>query len=73
MERESIMLDNIATSQLETEIQNRITNVAKHFSAETRYVFEKTGVESSMQEDEIREYLKLTLQEIENSKRRKNN
>ena len=69
MERESIMLDNIATSQLETEIQNRITTIAKHFSAETKYVFEKTGVESSMQEDEIKEYLKLTLQEIENSKK----
>lgn len=72
MERESVMLDNIATSQLETEIQNRITNIAKHFSAETKYVYEKTGVESSMQE-EIKEYLELTLQEIENSKRRNNN
>jgi hypothetical protein len=62
MERESVMLDNIATSQLETEIQNRITNIAKHFSAETRYVFEQTGVEPSLQEDEIKDYLKLTLQ-----------
>ena len=61
--------EGIATSQLEAEIQNRITNIAKHFSAETRYVFEKTGVESSLQEDEIKEYLKLTLQEIENSKK----
>jgi sulfite reductase beta subunit-like hemoprotein len=63
------MLDNIATSQLETEIQNRIVTVAKHFSAETKYVIEKTGVESFMQEDEIKEYLKVTLQEIENSKK----
>jgi hypothetical protein len=69
MERESAMLDNIATSQMETEIQNRITTIARHFSAETRYVFEKTGVEPSLQEDEIKEYLKLTLQEIENSKK----
>ena len=73
MERESLMLDNIATSQLETEIQNRITSIAKHFSAESKYVYEKTGVESSIQEEEIKEYLKLTLQEIENSKRRNNN
>lgn len=58
---------------METEIQNRITMIAKHFSDETKYVYEKTGVESSMQEEEIKEYLKLTLQEIENSKRRNNN
>ena len=31
MERESVMLDNIATSQLETEIQNRITDIANIF------------------------------------------
>jgi hypothetical protein len=73
MEWESVMLDKIATSQMETEIQNRITNIAKHFSDQTKYVYEKTGVESSMQEDEIKEYLKLTLQEIENSKRRNSN
>ena len=54
---------------METEIQNRITDIAKHFSAETKYIFEKTGVEPSMQEDEIKEYLKMTLQEIENSKK----
>jgi hypothetical protein len=70
MERESVMLDKIATSQMQTEIQNRITNIAKHFSEQTKYIFEKTGVESSMQEDEIKEYLKLTLQEIENSKKK---
>ena len=72
MERESVLLDKIATSQMEREIQNRITSIAKHFSDETKYVYEKTGVESSMQEDEIKEYLKLTLQEIKNSKRNTN-
>jgi hypothetical protein len=72
MERESVMLDKIATSQMETEIQSRIITIAKHFSDESKYVFEKTGVESSMQEDDIKEYLKLTLQEIENSKRNTN-
>jgi hypothetical protein len=58
---------------METEIQNRIITIAKHFSDQSTYVYEKTGVESSMQEEEIKEYLKLTLQEIENSKRRNNN
>ena len=32
MERESVMLDKIATSQMETEIQNMIITIAKHFS-----------------------------------------
>ena len=70
MERESVMLDKIATSQMETEIQNRIITIAKHFSDESKYVFEKTDVESSMQEDDIKEYLRLTLQEIEISKKK---
>gem|GEM_PF-6402357 len=35
-------------------------------------IIRHSSVESSMQEDEIKEHLKLTLQEIENSKMKTN-
>jgi uncharacterized GH25 family protein len=41
MKQESVMLDKIATSQMETEIQNRIITIVKHFSDQTKYVFKK--------------------------------
>ena len=39
---------------------------------DTQIIIRHSSVESSMQEDEIKEHLKLTLQEIENSKRKTN-
>jgi hypothetical protein len=70
MLKESVMLDKIATSQIESEINNRITTVARRFSDETKKTYLETGVESSLKEDDIKEYLRLTLEEIEKSKKK---
>jgi hypothetical protein len=62
--KESIMLDHIATSQIESEINNKITSIAKNFSEDSMKLYQETGIESSLSEEDIKEYLKSTLEEI---------
>ncbi|HEY7082358.1 MAG TPA: hypothetical protein VH500_21930 [Nitrososphaeraceae archaeon] len=69
MIKESGILDKIATSQVQSDIQARITTIAEHFSKESKQMYESTGIESSMEEEDIKKYLKMTLQEIEESKK----
>jgi hypothetical protein len=63
VEQETAMLKNIGTSQMEIEIQKKVTKITKNLSEEARGIMESTGVEPSLEEDTIREYLKLALEE----------
>lgn len=54
-------LDSIGTAQMEKELQSRVLTVAKKASD---IMTEKTGVEVSMNEDDIKNYLELVMREI---------
>lgn len=59
VEQETEMLKKIGTSQMEIEIQKKVTKITKNLSEEARSNMESTGVEPSLEEDNIRENLKL--------------
>ena len=54
-------LDSMGTAQMEQELQSTVMKIArKHSDVLTK----KTGVESSMTETEIKEYLTMVLNEV---------
>ena len=59
---QSKLLDSIGTAQMETEFQRRVLTVAKKASDD---MAEKTGVEPSMTEDEIKDYIGRVIKELE--------
>jgi hypothetical protein len=65
--RESKLLDNIGTAQLEQEIVKRVVTVAKKHSAS---ITEKTGVQPSLSEDDMKLYMVEVLREIKTSKKK---
>jgi hypothetical protein len=68
VEKESELLQKIGTSEMELEIQKRVMKITKDLSNETRDMTEKTGIEASLEEDEVKEYIKVALEEIKASK-----
>jgi hypothetical protein len=58
--QESNLLDNIGTAQMEQEIQTRVLKVAKE---QQDVLTEQTGVEPSLSQDDIKEYLNEVLDE----------
>jgi hypothetical protein len=65
--RESKLLDNIGTAQLEQEIVKRVVTVAKKHSSS---ITEKTGVQPSLSEDDMKLYMAEVLREIKTSKKK---
>jgi hypothetical protein len=62
---ESKLLDSIGTAQMEHEIQNKVTTMTKkHKEAMT----EESGVEASLNEDEIQHYISQVMEEIHGKK-----
>lgn len=59
---QSKLLDSIGTAHMESELQRRVLTVAKKASGD---MAEKTGVESSMTEDEIKDYIERVMKELE--------
>lgn len=57
-------LDSIGSAQLEQELQSTVMKVAKKHSD---VLTEKTGVESSMTESDIKEYMEMVLSEVHKS------
>jgi hypothetical protein len=53
-------VDTFATAQMEREIQAKVVETTKRLS---RYISEETGIESSLQEQDIKEYVKIVIQE----------
>lgn len=63
--RESKLLDSIGTAQMEQEIVKRIVTVAKKHSDS---IIEKTGVQPSLSEHDMKQYMEEVLREIKTSK-----
>jgi hypothetical protein len=63
--RESKLLDSIGTSQMEQEIQRRVVAMTK---ANQDILENETGVEPSLSESEVKEYLQEVLKEVKKGK-----
>jgi hypothetical protein len=59
---QSKFLDSIGSAELESELQRRVLTVAKKTSGD---MVGKTGVEASMTEDEIKDYIGRVIKELE--------
>jgi Tat protein secretion system quality control protein TatD with DNase activity len=57
-------LDAIGTSQLQQEEQRKILTAAKKASK----VIQETGVEPSMSEDDMKDYLRMVVEEIQGAR-----
>ena len=57
---ESKLLDSIVSAEMEREIQNRVMKIVNEQSFKMK---EETGVQSSLNEEDIKEYLEKVLSE----------
>ena len=63
--REPRLLDSIGTAQMEQEIQRRMLAVTR----KTRKLMtEETGVQSSLSEDDMKQYLQQVIEEVKKTK-----
>jgi hypothetical protein len=65
---QSKFLDNIGTAEMERELRTRVVSIAKRASDE---MIENSGVEASMTEDDMREYMDQVLKELESKKEKR--
>jgi hypothetical protein len=65
--RESKFLDNIGTTQLEQEIIKRVVTVAKKHS---HIITEKSGIEPSLSEHDMKLYMEEVMREIKTSRKK---
>jgi hypothetical protein len=56
-------LGGIGSSEMEKELQKIVKNVMTEVEAKTRNLESTTGIESSLQEQDIKEYVKIAIQE----------
>ena len=61
---QSKLLDSIGTAQMERELQTSILTIAKKTSDEMK---ENSGIEASLSEDDIRDYMSLVIKELKRS------
>jgi hypothetical protein len=66
VEQHSNLLDNIGTSQMEQEVQKKVVKVTKDLSYQTE---EKTGIQTSLEEQDIKEYLNKAIAEVKGKRR----
>jgi hypothetical protein len=66
VEQQSNMLDNIGTSQMEQEVRKKVVKVMKDLSYQTE---EKTGIQTSLEEQDIKEYLNKAIAEVKGKRR----
>ena len=62
---QSRLLDSIGTAHMEQELQSRVLTIAKKNSES---MAEETGVETSMTEDDMKDYLEIVMNEIHSRK-----
>jgi hypothetical protein len=55
------LVDNIGTAQMEQEIERRVPKVAKE---QQDVLTEQSGIESSLIEDDMKEYLEQVIKEV---------
>jgi hypothetical protein len=65
VKEQSKFLDSIGTAQMEDELQTRVLKTAKKASAT---MAEETGVESSMTEDEMKDYMEIVMNELKDKR-----
>jgi len=72
--KETKLLDGIAMAQMEQQIQNRVIEIAKRNQDQ---MTEETGIQSSLSEDEMKQYLAQVIREVKmqrtNNKKGKTN
>ena len=56
-------LGGIGSAEMEKELQKIVKNVMTEVEEKTRNVESTTGIESSLQEEDIKEYVKIAIQE----------
>jgi hypothetical protein len=66
VEKQSKLLDSIGSAHIEQEIQTRVLRMSKEYQD---HMTEETGLESSINEDEIKEYLNTVIKEIKNKEK----
>ena len=66
VEQQSNLLDNIGSSQMEQEVQKKVVKVMKDLSYQTE---EKTGIQASLEEQDIKEYLNKVIEEIKEKRK----
>jgi hypothetical protein len=62
---ESKLLDSIGTAQMEQELQKRVLKVTKE---QEETLMEQTGVQSSLNEADLKKYLSQVIEELERTK-----
>ena len=61
---QSKLLDSIGTAQMERELQTSVLTIAKKTSDEMK---ENSGIEASLSEDDIRDYMSPVIKELKRS------
>jgi hypothetical protein len=61
VKEQSKFLDSMGTAQMENELQNRVLTTAKKASDSME---EETGLESSMTEDDMKDYMEIVMNEL---------
>ena len=61
---QSKLLDSIGTAQMGRELQTSVLTIAKKTSDEMK---ENSGIEASLSEDDIRDYMSLVIKEFKRS------
>ena len=61
VQRQSSLLDKIATAQMQQEIENRVLSTIKSQAENLR---SETGIETSLDENEMREYMNEVIANI---------
>ena len=62
---ESKLLDNIGTAQMEQDAQNKVIKIVKQYEQNMK---DKSGIPSSMKEEDIREYMEQVIEEVKQAK-----
>jgi hypothetical protein len=62
---ESNLLGNIGSAQMESVLQNRVMKVVRNLSGE---IEQETGVQSSLEESELKDYVQMAIQEMRSKK-----
>jgi hypothetical protein len=61
---QSNLLDSIGTAQMERQLQTSVLTISKKTSDEMK---ENSGIEASLSEDGIRDYMSLVIKELKRS------
>ena len=59
--KESTMLDSIGTAQMQQQIEKRVLSLTNRLSDQLQ---EKSGIQSSLEEQEMKDYVNQVLEEI---------